>query len=195
MRNPIMIGDRVYLRAIEEADAEVFAEYNAAETETFWDDGRYPLSPFFLGPAFAEAYGTTPPDEIEFAVCLREDDRCIGMVSISEIDWFHRTGETGSWIGPVELRGQGYGPEAKHLLLEYCFDRIHLEMLYSCVWEPNTRSAAAIRRQGYQYAGRVKRLSTKDRRPRDMLLFDLSRDEWLAARDAWREHLAAKTKA
>lgn len=190
MRNPTMIGQRVYLRPIEESDAELMSAYDAAETETFFDDGRMPTSPIYLAQEYAEAFDTAPPATISLAICLHADDRCIGVVELEDIDWINRTAETGSWIGTVTYRGQGYGPEAKHLLLEYAFDRLQLQVLFSTVWEPNTRSAAAVRRQGYREAGRLKTLATKGRRPRDWIFFSLTRDEWLAARAAYQTRRA-----
>jgi len=35
MRNPIMVGERVYLRPLEVADAECLARMDAVETDTF----------------------------------------------------------------------------------------------------------------------------------------------------------------
>jgi RimJ/RimL family protein N-acetyltransferase len=186
MRNAVMIGERVYLRPLELGDAEELARHAAVETETFFDDGRVPFSPLSFEHWIADLYKQQPPSEIEFAVCVREDDRFLGMVGVEGIDWVNRTGETGSYLGLPENRGKGYGTEAKHLLLEYCFDRIQLEMLHSMVWEPNTRSAAALRKQGYQPAGRMSHPVSREGVYHDFLMFDLSREEWLAARDAWR---------
>ncbi len=82
-------------------------------------------------------------------------------------------------------RERGYGTEAKHLLLEYCFDRLQLEMVSSFIWEPNQRSVASVLRQGYHPAGRIKSRVLQDGRFRDVLVFDLSRDEWIEARGRW----------
>ncbi|MCA1670291.1 MAG: GNAT family N-acetyltransferase [Thermomicrobia bacterium] len=119
------------------------------------------------------------------------DDRCIGMVGVDGIDYLHRTAETFSALGPAEFRNQGYGTEAKHLLLEYCFDHLHLHALRSSVFAANTRSAAALIKQGYREAGRLKWADVKGGIYQDDLLFDVMRDEWLAARDAWRAKRAA----
>ncbi|MDI3340515.1 MAG: GNAT family protein [Sphaerobacter sp.] len=193
MRNPVMIGERLYLRPLEKEDAVELARYTAEETETFFDMGRTPVSPLAWERWITKLYTHEPGSAIHFAVCRKEDDRLIGTVGISSIDWINRVAETEAWLGGAENRGKGYGPEAKHLLLEYCFERIHLHMVYSWVWEPNFRSAAAVRRQGYRDAGRVKTLGRKEGRFRDALMFDLFRDEWLAARDAWRARQEAKS--
>lgn len=185
MRNAMMIGERVYLRPLETSDAEGFAQHAHAETETFFENGRIPLSPIALEKWIEGLYKQQPSSEIQFAVCLRETDECIGNVGITGIDWINRTAETESFLDSTAHRGQGYGPEAKHLLLEYAFEQLQLEMLSSFVWEPNVRSAAAVRRQGYQPAGRVKSRMMQDGEFHDMLAFDLSREEWLAARAEW----------
>lgn len=126
------------------------------------------------------------PSQASFAVCLIATDEIIGGVSVDNLDLVNRTGETGSFLF-VQFRNQGFGPEAKHLILEYCFDHLHLHAMCSHVWEPNTRSAAALAKQGYRCAGRWKWDDFKDGVFRDTLVFDLLRDEWLAARDEWRK--------
>lgn len=184
-----MVGERVYLRPLEVADAPVLAGIDAAETETFFDRGRIPVSPLAFERWIERTKGRSVPEELDLAVCLRgepEPDRIIGLVRLDHLDWVHRTGETGSVLFPAAFRGQGHGPEAKHLLLAYAFDRLGLHALRSQVWEPNARSAAALTKQGYRPAGRVRWDELKDGAFRDTLVFDVLRDEWRAARDAWR---------
>lgn len=186
MRNPLMIGERVYLRPLEVGDADELARQSATETETFFDWGRIPLSPIGLRHWIAELYKRQPPEIIQLAVCTRDDDRLLGYVGLWDLDWVNRTAETESFLGLPEYRGKGYGTEAKHLLLEYAFDRLQLQRLYSEVWEPNTRSAAAVLKQGYRPAGRRKTTHIKNGAYADLLVFDICRDEWLAAREEWR---------
>ncbi len=191
MRNAIMIGERVYLRPLEATDAETLARITATEADTFMYRGRAPYSPLTFAHWIANLHKQQPPRAIELAVCLTADDRCIGKVGLGEIDYVNRTAETSSDIGPAEFRGQGYGTEAKHLLLEYAFDRLHLHVLWSFVLEPNTRSMAALGKQGYKPAGRLKWVDVQHGVYHDALLFDVLREEWLAARAAWRASRAA----
>src|SRR5258708_38830060 len=118
MRDPVVTGERVYLRAFEKGDAEAMAEMDAAETDTFMWRSRAPTSPIGNEHWISEMYRERPPGAIWFAVCTRDGDRLIGQVGVFDVDWLHRTGETGSFLGPAGLRGQGYGTEAQHLLLE-----------------------------------------------------------------------------
>jgi len=186
MRNAIIVGERIYLRPVDGADAETLAAISASETENFMYRGRMPFSPLAFARGIEEGYKQVPPPSVAFAVCMRDDDRCIGMVGIDGIDYVNRTGETFTDLGPAEVRNRGYGTEAKHLLLEYAFDRLHLHAVLSAVMEPNTRSVAALMKQGYRLAGRLKWADVKGGRYHDVLLYDLLRDEWLAAHTAWR---------
>lgn len=190
MRNPVMVGERVYLRPLETTDADAMARIDAAETDTFMWRSRVPTSPLAHSSWISETYVQRPPSQVWFAVCTRDANRFLGIVGVVDVDWLHRTGETASMIGPADVRGREYGTEAKHLLLEYCFDHLLLHVLMSEVDEPNTRSAAALGKQGYRPAGRLRWSDVKNGRYVDALIFDVTRADWLAARDAWRARLA-----
>lgn len=185
MRNAVMVGERVYLRPLEVPDAEIWAEQMAAEPDSFHKRGRLPLSPIALGKWIEDLYKSMPPTDIFFAVCLKEDDRPIGVVGVDHVDLVNRTGETGSDVTDSSLRGKGYGTEAKFLLLEYFFDRLHFHSLRSYVFETNRRSAAALAKQGYRPAGKWKWDDLKDGVYRDVLVFDILRDEYLDAQEKW----------
>ena len=190
MRNPIMVGERVYLRPLEASDAETLAQGKHEETETFFESGRWLASPIAYEQWIEELHSKQPPEEVQLAICLVEDDAMIGYTGFGNLDLINRTAETEVYISSLAHREHGFGTEAKHLLLEYCFDRLHLEVVSSFIWEPNERSVAAVLRQGYRPAGRIKTMLPRDGYFRDVLVFDLMRDEWLAARDAWRKRRA-----
>src|SRR5437879_6094631 len=129
MRNPVLVGERVYLRPLDKGDAERLAWMDAVETDTFMWRGPMPSSPLEFERWIEDMYKSDPPDELHFAVCLKDDDRLIGIVDLFDLDLVNRVAETGSFLGPADVRGQAYGTEAKHLLLEYAFDHLHLHVL------------------------------------------------------------------
>lgn len=194
MRNPVLIGNRVYLRPWEVSDAETNALFDAMENETFMYRGRSPWSPLATAESVREMYKRQPPEYVEFNVCLKADDTLIGNVGCYDLNWTNRTGETGSFFAPG-YRNLGYGPEAKHLLLEYCFDGLQLHVLRSEVAETNTRSAAALGKQGYRPAGRSRWQDVKGGVYIDMLIFSVLRPDWLAAREQWQATQAARQSA
>lgn len=187
MRNPIMIGERVYLTPEIPEDSHRMAEFEAKDTDLgLFPSGREPRSPILFKQSL-ESDDPGTPDEVILAVRRRQDDELLGIVELSNIDWVNRTAETGSYLGLAEWRGRGYGTEAKHLLLEYAFEHLHLHLIWSNVFAANERSMAALRKQGYREAGRLRYRGLYEGVYRDSVLFDLKREEWLAARDVWRE--------
>lgn len=175
-----MVGKRVYLRPLQKEDAELEARYSRQETEIFWDNGRFARSPVILQHFQKEMQKENIPGDYFFAVCLRENDEFIGSVGLIEIDLINKFAETGSEINRPEYRGGGYGSEAKQLLLEYAFDRLGLHMVRSFVIFPNTRSAAALRKQGYTEAGRFHWAFPTAGGFGNFVVFDLLASEWRA---------------
>lgn len=176
--NAVMVGPRVYLRPLEMEDAVPMIAAIRQERETFFDDGRYPGSMAGYRNRIRRLAESDAPEEVRFAVCLRENDAYIGTNGIMGLDRINRTGETLSFFHSEQHRNAGYGSEAKQLLLAWCFDRMNLHSVCSWVWGPNTRSAAALRKQGYRDAGRAFWEGTKNGKVTYSCAFDLLADEW-----------------
>lgn len=181
MRNQVAVGERVYLRRIEESDAGVLSRSWTEETEVeFYEDGRVPTSELafehWLRPLSADAI----PHEMMFAICLNSDDQCIGTITLRHIDLLNGIAETGSGLFDADHRGKGIGTEAKHLLLRFAFEVLGLHAISSSVFTGNTRSAAALRKQGYRLAGRLTADVHRRGQYMDTLIFDLLRPDWEA---------------
>jgi RimJ/RimL family protein N-acetyltransferase len=181
--NVIIAGDRLALRPMEAADAEKIAAWLRNEPADEFGLGRFPLSAVEIDDWIRKIGEKDPPSEMEFAVVLRESGELIGENGLYSIDWLARTAESGTWIYRPEYRGSGYGTEAKHLLLEYAFDRLGLNMIWSWVKMSNTRSQAALRKQGYRDAGRLNWVYLAAGGFDDAAMFDILATEWRAARD------------
>jgi len=179
-KNAILVGKRVYLRPEEKDDAKIIAEWARKEEETFFDIGRHLTTEVLHQHWTQQAMDSDHPTEIWFGVCLRETDELIGAVGLIGTDYVHMYAETGSFFHRPDYRGNGYGSEAKQLLLEYAFDILGLHMVESWVYFPNTRSAAALRKQGYKEAGRATWLCTYEGNFGNMVVFDLLANEWRA---------------
>jgi RimJ/RimL family protein N-acetyltransferase len=181
-----MVGKRIYLRPEEPTDSVNSAKLDRQETETFYNIGRSLTSSVIFENWIEGNQKPDLPTWIKFSVCLRENDKLIGDVALCNVDYQRRTAETASYVGPAKYRDSGYGSEAKHLLLEYAFERLGLHMVESWVVFPNTRSAAALRKQGYTEAGRINWLFTHNGNLGNCVVFDLLAEEWRALpRQEW----------
>lgn len=176
----VMLGRRVYLRAAERGDLDEFALWSRRETETGFLLGRRMESAAGMVDGWSDADKGSLPTSVMFSVCLRDDDTFIGGVDLFRIDYQNRFAETGSYFHRPDDRGRGYGSEAKHLLLAYAFDHLGLHSLQSRVYFTNTRSAAALRKQGYRDAGRSTWEELAHGGMINVAFFDLLASEWRA---------------
>ena len=176
--NAVRVGPRVSLRPLELEDAEVMTLAQRREPDTFWDEGRHPGSTLGAKHHIREIAKQEPPDWVRFAICDRQTGEMVGTNGIVGIDLINRTAETETEIHNPAYREHGYGSEAKHLLLDYAFNTLGLHSVYSWVWGPNTRSQAALRKQGYRDAGRIFWAGTQHGQYTHACLFDFLADEW-----------------
>jgi RimJ/RimL family protein N-acetyltransferase len=187
-KNALMVGNRVYLAPITKEDTTYAAKVWRGETETFFDIGRHLPTSHGIRNWLDGLEKTDLPRDMLIGVYLRENGLYIGDVMLLGIDWIARTAETGSFFHDRNYRGAGYGSEAKQLLLEYAFEILDFHMVESWVLFSNTRSAAALRKQGYTEAGIMAWAYPFDGTFNNGILFDLLREEWRAMpRKAWGE--------
>jgi RimJ/RimL family protein N-acetyltransferase len=178
-----VVGERLVLRAFRPEDAESIEAWSLQETEIVFPEGRWVVNAHAYQRSFTRNAKHEPPERISFIIALRDTGEPIGVNAIQEINWITRTAETMTELFRPEHRGAGFGTEAKHLLLEYAFERLGLHAVYAYVSETNPRSAAALRKQGYRDAGYI----AWDAFGPDGLCgawaFDLLADEWRDARE------------
>jgi RimJ/RimL family protein N-acetyltransferase len=183
-RNAILVGERVYVRPFEVEDADEYARWSLREPDATFESRR-PRSPIAVAAHLAAGGGGDGfQREVSLAIVLRDGDLFLGEVGLVGLDPVDRTAETRSRLVRPEYRGGGYGTEAKHLLLAYAFDVLGLHAVRSFVWGPNTRSAAALRKQGYRDAGFLHWSGARAGELVPNLAFDLLADEWRELRDS-----------
>lgn len=181
-QNAIIAGDRLYLRPLEPADAEQVSLWMRQDTEISYPEGRFPHSSVVFGQQVLANSRKVPPAWLRFGIALRENDELIGANGLEVLDLINRNAWTETEIWRPEHRNRGYGTEAKHLLLEYAFERLGLHTVFSWVSEYNTRSAAALRRQGYRDAGYFAWSDFYKDGFTGGFAFDFLASEWRAAR-------------
>lgn len=174
-------GERVYLRPLEEADLPLCQLWiNDPEIR------RYLLVAFPFDAKAERAWWegqdrSRIPGSLSLAIVLQQADKLIGTTGFHRIDWLNRRAESGSLIGDKSCWGQGYGTEAKALLVEYAFDTLGLHRIDSQTFCYNERSARHLRRAGFVEEGRLRQAIFREGKFHDVLLFGLLAADWRAA--------------
>lgn len=119
-------------------------------------------------------------DDISLAIERRADRRLIGMIDLHRLNRDHRFATSGTFIGEKDCWGQGFGTEAKQLLLEYAFLDLGLRQVRSHVYATNKRSLRCQLKCGYRIVGRFPAAYFLKGAWVDEVLLCVTREEWLA---------------
>ncbi len=127
--------------------------------------------------------------DVVLTICLR-DGTPIGSMGLHRINWIDRTATTGSWIAVPYWR-QGYGTEAKLLLLRHAFDTLNLRKMCSSAYANNTASIKHNLNAGYRIEGRRKKQLFRRGRYYDEVLLACFREWWWPK---WKKYRQAKKR-
>ncbi len=88
-----------------------------------------------------------------FAIIDNATKKHVGNIKIGGIDWFHKNGDIGYFLGVKELWGKGYTSEAIRLATDYAINKLGLFHIRAGVMEENVASIKALRKAGYAFDG------------------------------------------
>jgi len=176
MKNPFLIGERLYLRPLEMADVPTGLRWiNDPEiTRTL---GIYrPMNEVREREWFENRY--KDDKEIVLAIVLKEQDKHIGNIGLHRIDWKERGAELGIMIGERDEWDKGYGTEAIGLLLGYGFERLNLHRIYLRVYTNNPRGIRSYEKAGFRKEGLLRESHFSEGRYWDEIIMGILEEEW-----------------
>ncbi len=106
------------------------------------------------------------------------DGTVIGDVALQDIDWKNRSCGVGYGISKLENRCKGYTTDAVKTILEYGFNNIGFERIYSSTLENNIGSQKVLLKCGFTLEGRERQARYFAGKRYDRLLYGLLRDEY-----------------
>jgi RimJ/RimL family protein N-acetyltransferase len=172
-------GKLVRLTAIDlEADPALMARWNQnSEYQHLLDWGPIRLStPKQIREWIEKEYGNL----YFFSVHTLDDDKTIGMLDLSGINWTAGDAWLGVGIGEPDYWGKGYGSEAVNLLLRFGFEDLNLRRVSLTVFEYNQRAYKSYKKLGFQVEGCARQALNRFERRWDMIYMGILRDEWEA---------------
>lgn len=150
MHHPFIIGEKVYLRGMDEADVEgPYLEWvNDEEVTNFLSTlGHFPTSRESL-LNYVQRISRSDRDVL-FAIHDIETDEFIGTSHFGPIDWLHRTGAFGIMIGNKKFWGKGYGTEIFFHMTDYGFRRLNLRKISVGAVAEQVAAINYMKRLGY----------------------------------------------
>ena len=114
-----------------------------------------------------------------FAIRTLGDDRLVGDITLSVINWGSRDAFTGIAIGAREFWGKGYGTDAMQTLLRYGFLELNLRRVSLTVFEFNERARRSYEKTGFRLEGRQRQSMQREGRRWDILYMGILQEEWM----------------
>jgi [ribosomal protein S5]-alanine N-acetyltransferase len=190
MQNPYLVGNLVYLRALERNDLQgnMFQWANDPEITKFMYMGTTPNTIEGLEREYNELrsvdFGNllqagSHPSAVVFAIVDREDDQHVGNVGFYGISWINGTAEVRIIMGEKSHWGAPTN-EAYCLSLAYAFNRLNLRRISAGIRYDHIGAAIALKKVGFVQEGRQRRQMLQGRKTHDVLLFGLLREDFLA---------------
>ncbi len=178
MYHPFLIGERIYLRAIEPDDFEkIIGWLSDQENTKYMQHGIYPAT-----MAEMEAYlKTMQKPNLYLAICLKKNpEKHIGNMTLYNNSQNKYYSEISIIIGDKEARGKGYAVEAIKLLIDHCFKKMDIHCLQAGAAETNTACICAFIKAGYKLEGKWRERVYSEGNWRDIAIMSILKNEWEA---------------
>ena len=180
MKNPYLIGTKVYLRPLEREDAPVIAPwFNDPEIRRMLRR-QQPINLISEEEYIAKAYRSE--HDLVLGISVQETDRLIGAAGLHGIDFTNRHAMFGISIGVKEDWDHGHGTEATALMLQHAFETLNLNRVWLYVYEDNERGIKVYERIGFQREGVLRQDLFRNGRYWDTVTMAILREEWEARR-------------
>jgi RimJ/RimL family protein N-acetyltransferase len=178
--NPIIRGEKVYLRPSERSDLDDFVRwFNDADTMRYLamraPMGRAAEERWFDG--MLERQGKR---DYHFVICLLEDGRAIGTIGLHEVDQESGSAGFGIAIGEKAEWDKGYGTDALNAIADFGFGELRLERIWLDVYEANVRAQRSYDKAGFTREGTMRHALFKHGDFADVHRMSMLRAEWLA---------------
>ncbi len=179
MYNPYMVGKQIYLRHPSEEDVEgKWHEWFSDEETTkflelrFWPNSKESQRDF---------YNSLHNDrtKLVLSIVLLSNDQHIGVISLSNINWVHRSADIGIVIGEKKYTKGIYTTEAFALILKVAFLRLNLLNVRGGYCKTNQSIEAMLKLFKFKIVGIYENMMSIDGRKEDVVATYLDRESWL----------------
>ncbi len=175
---PILTGDRIYLRPVQEADAtDTYVKWlNDPETTRYLESGRMQETVDSI-KAYIRRYHARE-NALFLAIILKEGALHIGNIKLEPINWVHKEALLGIMIGDPRARGKGIGMETIRLVLNYAFDVLELHRVGLGVTSDNLQAISCYENLGFQREGIIREAISRKNGFVDRIWMGLLRKEY-----------------
>ena len=176
MKNPFLIGVKVYLRPLEREDAPLLVPW-FNDPEVTRNLRRYRPQTLRDEEAFLDKV-TQSEHDVALGIVVRATDRLIGVTGLHQIDFKNRHSCFGILIGEKAEWGKGYGTEATALIVKHAFETLNLNRVWLQVYDDNARARRSYVKVGFREEGVLRQDCYREGRYWDTIVMAVLRQDW-----------------
>ena len=176
MKNNILIGSKILLRAIEPEDLDFL--HTIENNELFWEVShtqtpfsRYVLKQY-LENAHLDIYETK---QLRLVIENISDKKQVGMIDLFDFNPQHQRAGIGILIHPYYQK-KGFASKALSMLIKYSFSHLNLHQLYANITSDNTKSLTLFQKHNFLKVGLKKDWILSQGKFKDEILFQLIKE-------------------
>ena len=125
-----------------------------------------------------EDYMGSRGNAVRCAIVEKENDRILGLVSLTNIDFINRSAQFHIMIGLEENQNKGLGTFALKEMLRHAFYNMNLERVELTVLESNKRARHLYEKHGFVQEGIKRHSIYKNGRYADMVMYAALKNEY-----------------
>lgn len=146
-----MKNSSVNLRPVEKEDLDALFKWRNDETIfTQLGGGFFPVSKTEMSK-WMDNFSKVDKTNIRFII--ETEDRAVGFISLSNIDYKNKNGDLGLYIGEVEYHGKGIASKALSELEEFSKNHLGLKKIKLLMNNNNIAAARLYQNKGYEIIG------------------------------------------
>jgi RimJ/RimL family protein N-acetyltransferase len=169
-------GERVLIRPFKDkAEYRYVMEHSTALPNDNWGPWHWPEA--IAGTNFDESGLLSADKYSQFAVERLDTGEVVGYEEYGPPE----PAGISAWLGTEILRphwSNGFGIEAKQLVLCYLFENFPLETVYADTCSPHVRAQRGLEACGMRYVGKFNGTHIKDGRYEDVYNYQIFREQW-----------------
>ncbi|MDD5431176.1 MAG: GNAT family protein [Candidatus Pacebacteria bacterium] len=178
MKNQFLVGEKIYLRPIEESDLnEKYQSWlNNPEVTAYNTHHRFPNYRQNMLDYFNEVIKSK--NNLILGIIDKETDEHIGNAALENIDPINKSAEFAILIGEKKMWGKGIGKEVLKLLVEHGFNALNLNRIYMGTSADNIGMQKVAEAVGFKKEGVGRQVFYKNGEYKDTVNYGLLRSEY-----------------
>jgi RimJ/RimL family protein N-acetyltransferase len=176
MKNPFIIGDKIYLRAMIDDDEAIIAitENHPNSRDTLFY--ALPSSMQSIKDKWTKLKDDS--NSIVLVICKKSPDKPIGISAFHRIDWVGRMAIFYIAIAEAENRSKGFGTEATHLMVNYAFNTLNLNRIQLHVAVKNEKAINVYKKIRFEIEGTLRQAMYLDGQYHDFYVMGLLKSDY-----------------